>query len=100
MGLFAVCERKNRRRYAAPFMSEIDLAGHVNGYYGPAYYQVLATADKQIETLLSELDRQDLREDTLVIVSPYHGGGTEQVDGTQTQKERVQHAEPAGLWLM
>jgi predicted AlkP superfamily pyrophosphatase or phosphodiesterase len=75
MGLFAVCERKNRRSYAAPFMSEIDLAGHVNGYYGPAYYQALATTDKQIETLLSELDRQDLREDTLVIVSPDHSGG-------------------------
>lgn len=66
-------------------LSEIDLAGHVNGYYGPAYYQALAIADKQIETLLSELDRQGLREDTLVIVSPDHGGGTEQVDGTQTQ---------------
>lgn len=66
-------------------LSNIDLAGHVNGYYGPAYYQALATVDKQIETLLSELARQGLREDTLVIVSPDHGGGTEQVDGTQTQ---------------
>ncbi|CAI2539658.1 Botulinum neurotoxin type G precursor [Serratia proteamaculans] len=66
-------------------LSEIDLAGHVSGYYGPAYYQALAVADKRIETLLSELDRQGLREDTLIIVSPDHGGGTEQVDGTQTQ---------------
>ncbi|CAI1026736.1 LamG-like jellyroll fold domain-containing protein [Serratia quinivorans] len=66
-------------------LSNIDLAGHVNGYYGPAYYQALATADKQIAPLLAELDQQGLREDTLIIVSPDHGGGTEQVDGTQTQ---------------
>ncbi|CAI1157246.1 LamG-like jellyroll fold domain-containing protein [Serratia quinivorans] len=66
-------------------LSNIDLAGHVNGYYGPKYYQALTAADRQIAPLLAELDRQGLREDTLVIVSPDHGGGTEQADGRQTQ---------------
>lgn len=66
-------------------LSNIDLAGHSKGYYGPDYYRAMTTADGQVEKIISELERQGLREDTLVIISPDHGGGTEQADGTQTQ---------------
>lgn len=68
-------------------LGDVDLAGHVNGYYGPDYYRTLTTADEQIEMLIGELERQGLREDTLVIISPDHGGGTEQADGTQIQND-------------
>ncbi|OKL36677.1 LamG-like jellyroll fold domain-containing protein [Domibacillus mangrovi] len=63
-------------------LDELDGVGHNIGFYSPAFYNKITLIDQQIKTIVDALDKQNLRDDTLIVVSTDHGGGTEQPDGT------------------
>ncbi|UOY93306.1 alkaline phosphatase family protein [Ectobacillus sp. JY-23] len=65
---------------------EVDGAGHSYGWYTQGFYNKIAQTDAHIRTVVEELDKQGLRDDTLILVMPDHGGGTEGHNGTYSNQ--------------
>ena len=51
-----------------------DWMGHEYGWLSPEQYSVLFRADEALQTILNTLDENEMREDTLIIVTADHGG--------------------------
>ncbi len=52
----------------------VDGMGHVYGWLSPEYLSVAFRADESLGRILAELDRRNLRNETLVIITADHGG--------------------------
>ena len=52
----------------------VDGMGHEYGWLSPEYLSVAFRADESLGKILAELDRRNLRNETLVIISADHGG--------------------------
>jgi arylsulfatase A-like enzyme len=52
----------------------VDGMGHEYGWLSPEYLSVAFRADESLGRILAELDRRNLRKETLVIVTADHGG--------------------------
>ncbi|WP_195571357.1 cadherin-like beta sandwich domain-containing protein [Paenibacillus sp. 1001270B_150601_E10] len=63
-------------------LDELDGVGHGDGFYTKKYYEKLTAIDKHVEAIYNTLQDHDLLEDTLIIIVPDHGGGTENANGT------------------
>ncbi|MEC0230676.1 S-layer homology domain-containing protein [Paenibacillus alba] len=63
-------------------LDEMDHAGHGDGFYTKNYYEQLTKVDLNVAVIYNALKDNDLLEDTLLILLPDHGGGTENANGT------------------
>ncbi|MDQ6419535.1 cadherin-like beta sandwich domain-containing protein [Paenibacillus sp. LHD-117] len=63
-------------------LDELDGAGHGSGFYTKGYYEKLKAIDVQVGRIYDTLESNDLLEDTLIVILPDHGGGTENANGT------------------
>ncbi|NOV01053.1 S-layer homology domain-containing protein [Paenibacillus planticolens] len=63
-------------------LDDMDHAGHNYGFYTKKYYQQLNKTDKNVETIYNALKDNQLLDDTLIVMLPDHGGGTENANHT------------------
>ena len=63
-------------------LDDMDHAGHTYGFYTTKYYEQLTLTDKNVGTIVDALTQANLADDTLVVLLPDHGGGTENANGT------------------
>ncbi|NQX71544.1 S-layer homology domain-containing protein [Paenibacillus alba] len=57
-------------------------AGHKYGFYTKKYYEQLTKTDLNVGVIYNALKDNDLLEDTLLVILPDHGGGTENANRT------------------
>lgn len=63
-------------------LDNMDHAGHEFGFYTKPYYEHLATTDANVGAIVDSLRNNNLLDDTLIVMLPDHGGGTENPDKT------------------
>ncbi|UKS27220.1 S-layer homology domain-containing protein [Paenibacillus sp. HWE-109] len=57
-------------------------AGHIYGFYTKKYYDQLAKTDLNVGVIYNALKDNQLLDDTLILMLPDHGGGTENANHT------------------
>ncbi|BFT71110.1 alkaline phosphatase family protein [Paenibacillus sp. P36] len=63
-------------------LDSMDHAGHDYGFYTKKYYEQLTKTDLNVGAIMNSLRDNNMLEDTLVVMLPDHGGGTENPDTT------------------
>lgn len=63
-----------------------DAMGHAYGWMSPQYLSVLRRSDEALGSILSELEKRGIKQDTLVIVTADHGGHN-QGHGSRAQED-------------
>lgn len=61
---------------------DMDHAGHSIGFYTKQYYEQLTKTDLNVGTVVNSLRDKNLLDDTLIVMLPDHGGGTENANTT------------------
>lgn len=61
---------------------DMDHAGHGIGFYTKQYYEQLTKTDLNVGTVVNSLRDKNLLDDTLIVMLPDHGGGTENANTT------------------
>ncbi|NOV03945.1 Ig-like domain-containing protein [Paenibacillus planticolens] len=61
---------------------DMDHAGHSYGFYTKQYYEQLTKTDLNVGTIVNSLRDKNLLDDTLILMLPDHGGGTENANTT------------------
>ncbi|OPH48813.1 hypothetical protein BC351_38230 [Paenibacillus ferrarius] len=70
-------------------------AGHISGFYTKKYYEQLAKTDLNVGVIYNALKDNQLLDDTLILMLPDHGGGTENAD--QTLESSTSHGQDSPL---
>ncbi|MBP1962788.1 Ig-like domain-containing protein [Paenibacillus aceris] len=63
-------------------LDDMDHAGHTYGFYTKKYYEQLTKTDLNVGTIVNSLRDKNLLDDTLILMLPDHGGGTENANTT------------------
>lgn len=63
-------------------LDNMDHAGHNYGWYTKRYYEELTLTDLNVGAIVNSLRDNNLLDDTLIVMLPDHGGGTENPDKT------------------
>ncbi|OBZ08589.1 LamG-like jellyroll fold domain-containing protein [Bacillus sp. FJAT-26390] len=76
----------NDRAYDASLiffqLDDVDGVGHSLGFYTKEYYAKLMETDKLVKIIYDSLSSKNLLDDTLILMTADHGGGTENADHT------------------
>jgi hypothetical protein len=76
----------NDRAYDASLiffqLDDVDGVGHSLGFYTKDYYAKLMETDKLVKIIYDSLRNKNLLDDTLILMTADHGGGTENADHT------------------
>ncbi|MGO4693921.1 LamG-like jellyroll fold domain-containing protein [Paenibacillus sp. 2TAB26] len=63
-------------------LDDVDGVGHSLGFYTKDYYAKLMETDNLVKTIYDSLGSKNLLDDTLILMTADHGGGTENADHT------------------
>jgi len=66
-----------------------DMRGHKFGWMSPTYFSALREGDAALGQILAALDENNMRADTLLIVTSDHGGHDRTHDGTRIEDYRI-----------